>query len=88
MQNKLKDNSVGIIVPKIVEIKHNLELDCGKNLENFSLVYETYGKLNSNKDNAITTDGVEQIQQPLSVDSIQNSLAMTNSDIYTDQLSP
>ena len=53
MKNKLKDNSVGIVVPKKIEINKSLKLDCGKNLENFSLVYETYGKLNNNKDNAI-----------------------------------
>ena len=53
MQNKLKENSVGIVLPKTVEIKYGLQLDCGKNLENFSLTYETYGELNSKKDNAI-----------------------------------
>ena len=53
MNNKLKDNSVGIITPKTVDIHQNLKLDCGKDLESFSLVYETYGKLNTKKDNAI-----------------------------------
>ena len=53
MKNKLKDNSVGIITPKTVDIHQNLKLDCGKDLESFSLVYETYGKLNTKKDNAI-----------------------------------
>ena len=38
MQNKLKDNSVGIVLPKTVEIKYGLQLDCGKNLENFSVM--------------------------------------------------
>ena len=52
-KNKLKDNSVGIITPKTVDIHQNLKLDCGKDLESFSLVYETYGKLNTKKDNAI-----------------------------------
>ena len=53
MQNKLKDNSVGIVLPKTVEIKHGLQLDCGNNLENFSLIYETYGEFNSKKDKEI-----------------------------------
>ena len=53
MSNKFEENSVGIVVPKVAEIKQKLKLDCGKTLENFSLVYETYGKLNSKKSNAI-----------------------------------
>ena len=53
MTNKINDNSVGIVKSKTVEIKQNLKLDCGKDLKNFSLVYETYGELNSEKNNAI-----------------------------------
>ena len=30
-----------------------LKLDCGKTIKIFHLAYETYGKLNENKDNAI-----------------------------------
>ena len=53
MKNKFNENSVGIVTPKTVEIKQKLDLDCGKTLENFSLIYETYGKLNKDKTNAI-----------------------------------
>jgi len=53
MKNKFDENSVGIVTPRTVEIKQKLDLDCGKILENFSLIYETYGKLNKNKTNAI-----------------------------------
>ena len=53
MENKFDKNSVGIVVPKTAEIKHSLSLDCGKVLEKFSLAYETYGKLNKEKSNAI-----------------------------------
>ena len=53
MTNKINDSSVGIVKSKTVEIKQNLKLDCGKDLKNFSLVYETYGELNSEKNNAI-----------------------------------
>ena len=53
MTIKINDNSVGIVKSKTVEIKQNLKLDCGKDLKNFSLVYETYGELNSEKNNAI-----------------------------------
>ena len=33
--------------------QNHFRLDCGKTIENFPLAYETYGKLNANKDNAI-----------------------------------
>lgn len=36
-----------------VLIKKALKLDCGKEISNFPLAYETYGNLNENKDNAI-----------------------------------
>ena len=38
---------------KRIIVSKPLKLDCGKTLNNFPLAYETYGKLNSNKDNAI-----------------------------------
>ena len=39
-------------INKII-VKKPLKLDCGKTINNFPLAYETYGKLNANKDNAI-----------------------------------
>tara|TARA_B100000902_G_scaffold365139_1_gene385807 strand:+ start:59 stop:1180 length:1122 start_codon:yes stop_codon:yes gene_type:complete len=39
-------------VKKII-INKPLKLDCGKTISNFPLAYETYGKLNDKKDNAI-----------------------------------
>ena len=38
---------------KKVIIKKTLKLDCGKSISNFPIAYETYGKLNEKKDNAI-----------------------------------
>ena len=38
---------------KKIEISKPLKLDCGKTISNFPLAYETYGKLNKDKDNAI-----------------------------------
>ena len=38
---------------KKLEVSKPLRLDCGKTINNFPLAYETYGKLNENKDNAI-----------------------------------
>ncbi len=34
-------------------VEKELKLDCGKTISNFPLAYETYGKLNEKKDNAI-----------------------------------
>ena len=38
---------------KSIIIKQPLKLDCGKEISNFPLAYETYGNLNVKKDNAI-----------------------------------
>ncbi len=38
---------------KSIIIKNTLKLDCGKEISNFPLAYETYGNLNEKKDNAI-----------------------------------
>ncbi len=38
---------------KQIVIEKPLKLDCGKTIKDFPLAYETYGKLNENKDNAI-----------------------------------
>ena len=38
---------------KSIIVKKSLKLDCGKEISNFPLAYETYGKLNEKKDNAI-----------------------------------
>ena len=53
MDKKKGISSVGIIKPKTVDIKETLKLDCGKILDGFKLIYETYGELNPEKNNAI-----------------------------------
>ena len=45
--NKKTENKNKITVTK------PLKLDCGKTIKDFPLAFETYGKLNKNKDNAI-----------------------------------
>ena len=37
---------------KTLLIEKPLKLDCGKTISKFHLAYETYGKLNENKENA------------------------------------
>ena len=53
IMDKIDNNSIGIVKSNTVEIKQSLKLDCGKTLNNFSLIYETYGRLNPEKSNAI-----------------------------------
>jgi homoserine O-acetyltransferase len=38
---------------KTLIVKNPLKLDCGKTIKDFPIAYETYGSLNSQKDNAI-----------------------------------
>ena len=53
----IKDNSIGIVKPqKFVfgtEDEDALLLDCGKKLQPVTIEYETYGKLNKNRNNAV-----------------------------------
>ena len=53
IMDKINNNSIGIVESNTVAIKQSLKLDCGKTLNDFSLIYETYGRLNSEKSNAI-----------------------------------
>ena len=38
---------------KTIIVKKPLKLDCGETIVDYPLAYETYGKLNEKKDNAI-----------------------------------
>ena len=38
---------------KILKVTKPLKLDCGKTIKDYPVAYETYGKLNENKDNAV-----------------------------------
>ena len=46
-------NSIGIVKSKIFKCTDPIKLSCGKTLDNYELIYEAYGKLNKNKDNAV-----------------------------------
>jgi len=50
MNNK---SSIGLIKPNSIKFDNSLLLECGKELKGFEMVYETYGKLNEEKSNAI-----------------------------------
>ncbi len=45
--------SVGIVVPQRFEFDDRFALQCGESLNGFELVYETYGKLNPARSNAV-----------------------------------
>lgn len=47
------ENSIGIVTPKIATFNHAIELESKGRLESYQLAYETYGRLNTAKDNAI-----------------------------------
>ena len=49
----LKTSSVGIVKPQVAKFEDPLNLECGFRLDSFELVYETYGKLNKNRSNAV-----------------------------------
>jgi len=62
--NQLKNNgeddrletsgvSSGVVVPKLARFDQELALDCGQVLPSHELVYETYGTLNAQKNNAV-----------------------------------
>lgn len=53
MPNALPLDSVGIVKPHTMHFSEPLLLACGKTLNDYQLVYETYGQLNANKSNAI-----------------------------------
>ncbi len=45
--------SVGLVTPQTLHITDAIALDCGKRLDRFDLVYETYGQLNAQHTNAV-----------------------------------
>lgn len=53
MPDTLPADSVGLVKPQQLAFDIPLELDCGRSLPGFELVYETYGELNTDASNAI-----------------------------------
>ena len=45
--------SVGIVTPQLARFDEPLQLTCGRALQSFELVYETYGELNAKRSNAV-----------------------------------
>ncbi len=46
-------DSVGLVTPRRIAISSPLALDCGRRLDGYELMVETYGELNAARDNAV-----------------------------------
>ena len=53
MPSQLPDDSVGLVTPQTLHFAAPLTLESGSVLPKYDLVIETYGTLNTNKDNAV-----------------------------------
>ncbi|WP_461516307.1 homoserine O-succinyltransferase MetX [Porticoccus sp.] len=53
MPEVIPDNSVGIVTPQVIQFDEPLALACGRTLDQYQLVIETYGELNDSASNAI-----------------------------------
>ncbi|WP_293265573.1 homoserine O-acetyltransferase [Neptunomonas sp.] len=53
MLNKFPDDSVGLVEPQAIKFTEALPLACGRTLDQYTLMVETYGKLNTDRSNAI-----------------------------------
>ena len=53
MSRVFPEDSVGLVSPRVAHFTAALELACGRQLEQFELVYETYGTLNEARSNAV-----------------------------------
>jgi len=53
MPETIPADSVGIVTPQKLQFDQPLELTCGKALDNYEIVYETYGELNEDRSNAL-----------------------------------
>jgi homoserine O-acetyltransferase len=53
MSTVLPEDSVGLVTPQIAKFDEPLALACGRSLNSYELVYETYGTLNASASNAV-----------------------------------
>ncbi len=53
MPNQIPADSVGLVTPRTHQFTQPLLLACGRTLDTYELVYETYGQLNAAKSNAV-----------------------------------
>lgn len=53
MSRVFPEDSVGLVQPELAHFKEPLLLACGRQLDQYELVYETYGRLNEQRSNAV-----------------------------------
>ena len=53
MTDTIPVENVGLVSPKSQRFNETLVLDSGATLDSYELRYETYGKLNATRDNAV-----------------------------------
>ncbi|MDX1656455.1 MAG: homoserine O-acetyltransferase, partial [Candidatus Competibacteraceae bacterium] len=53
MPDRLPADSVGLVEPQTLHFSEPLQLDCGRTLDEYQLVFETYGTLNQAASNAV-----------------------------------
>lgn len=53
MPDSIPNDSIGLVSPEIHHFAKAITLECGIELPEYDLIYETYGELNANKSNAI-----------------------------------
>lgn len=53
MPDTIPADSVGLVTPTTLHFDQPLELECGRRLDAYDLVYETYGSLNAARSNAV-----------------------------------
>lgn len=53
MDSALTSKSVGIVTPQLAKFSEPVPLKCGAVMDQYDLVYETYGKLNADRSNAV-----------------------------------
>jgi homoserine O-acetyltransferase len=53
MPSHLPDDSVGLVTPHSHDFAAPVRLACGRELANYTLVYESYGELNATRSNAV-----------------------------------
>ncbi len=53
MPETIPSDSVGVVAPQQLAFDEELPLDCGRSLDQYEIVYETYGELNAERSNAV-----------------------------------
>lgn len=53
MPETIPADSVGLVTPTVLHVDQPLDLECGRQLACYDLIYETYGELNAARSNAV-----------------------------------